>query len=191
MLYILSVMMQAYDSKMYHMFETNTESKLVGDVEYVRKLVNECKMKPKNMTVNNNGLQINIWPHSVRKSLMQDCPYILLGKRSEQKFKLVQRISGDVFYFDAKQLMYNIDTNCILNCSKELGEYKSIDICKLSVEKEFKQLIKKKIEVFRAKSALLGIDIDFDYSIEDRGQNTKIHGTKQKSNNTKLCNNNT
>ena len=167
MLYLLNVETTNTDRLNYYTFETHTESPIIADYECMMKLINECKMAPKNMYVNSKGIQFNEWPHDVSDSYYKNHVFILLAKLSERRFKCIRGIDREVFYMDDKQLKGHLDYNHVLNCSCENGVYKSIDTYNIVIDPEFEKSIAKKYETFIAKSIMLGLDMSFEYIIEN------------------------
>lgn len=94
MIYILRVENSGMgkDRDKYTIYETYTESLITGLSKDIRKLINDCRMEPKNMDINSGELRINHWPYGIRSKSSAD--YILLAKISETRFKLVTRSRG-------------------------------------------------------------------------------------------------
>lgn len=69
---------------------------------------------------------------------------------------------------DEHKLMEHIESEQIANCSFKNGEHKSIDTYSIKVVKKFEQNIKQRYEEFIAKSLMLGLDMQFGYTVENR-----------------------
>ena len=168
MLYILASKTIGIDKQNYNIFETHTESMIVGLKENIQRLVNKCHIEAKNAKITNEEVLTNQWPYGIRLQYANDCTYVLLAKINEQKFKLVIRSSGEIVYMNAQELIEDIEAGYVVNCSVENGDYKSIDTYDIKTNSKFERDIKQKYEEFRAKSIMLGLDISFDYSIENK-----------------------
>lgn len=171
MIYLMSYVKTSDNIAVYTMYETHTESIMTGDKAYVNKLVSECKMEPVNMIVTNKEIKFKQWPNQIGEAFIRNHTYILLGRITEQRFKLL-RFDERLVYMDKRELMSNIKLGNILNCLFEEGEYKSIDTYNTGAEESYRQCVVQKYEVFRAKSLMLGLDISFEYNIE--GTEVKI-----------------
>ena len=153
MLYLITEEQTEYGGHKYHMFETHTESTILGGSARVRALVNTCKIEPKNMQITRKEIRIKQWPHSLWEPNSVSSIYTLLANIDNQKFKLL-RYNGEIVYMDELELMTSIELNEIVNCSIENGRYKSIDTYSIKVDTEFEKDIAQKYKTFMAKSTI-------------------------------------
>ena len=166
MIYLLNIE-QKSNGQTYRMFETHTESLMIGNSNLVRKLVHLCKLTPINMTLTNKEITIKPWPHDMMEVPNMQFTYILLAKMDDQNFKMVN-LNGDVYYVRAAELTNSIESNRVLNCSINKGNYKSIDTYEINADTRFKRHIDKKYTEFIAKALITGLDISFKYRIENK-----------------------
>ena len=188
MLYLISTQQNRYGSYIYSLFETHTESVFKVSDKIIAKLLNVHGMAGKNVCVTEQGISVKNWPHSIRTySNGHDnikSPYILLSKISEQRFKLVNRMDL-VVYIDESQLKELIASEMIANCSFSLNKqqeksYMSTDTYETTTDSSFVSSIDKKYCEFKAKAALLGLGLDFEYSIENEDVKIRKYVGKSK-----------
>ena len=116
-----------------------------------------------------NGKVIKMQDNTEESTIKPEVRYILLGKVAENRFKVVDN-TGLASYIGEKCLKENIELGTIANCiyKEDEKEYKSIDTCNLQTDPIFVAHIANKYEAFRAKTLILGLDISFYYTIEDK-----------------------
>ena len=173
MLYLISTREEGVHSRIYCLFETHTESIIECREPAVVRLVNRCNMETVNIKIIDDKVKVKTWPNDIEKQYIKNITYILMGKVNEQRFKLI-RLDNKIIYMDEIRLKQYIESNNIINCSFKNGEYKSIDTYNTSIDDKFRQYIDKEYNKFIAKTALVGRQISFDYSIE----NTEVKITK-------------
>ena len=188
MLYIIKVVESADKETVYHLFETHTESTLKITEKTIVELINQHGMKAKNFTLKEGKVQLKDWPHKITHCTEDNntgiLDYILLGKSSEQEYKLINPAST-VTYLTEKRLKELIDIGDVANCDyieEAAGRiYRSIDTYAIKANPKFKTYIDKKYDEFKAKTALIGLDISFRYTIEnDDVKLTSYTGTSER-----------
>ena len=168
----------------YHLFETHTESIIKAREDLVIELLEKRKIEAKNIYIKHKKIQIKEWPHNIKPYSVnkadRESEFILLGQINDQRFKLINNTEG-VVYATEKQLKRLILFNRVANCSYEDGTEKSIDTCSIKIDPELIRQTKQKYEEFRAKTRLLGLDVAFEYTIENEDiKITKYTGTSAK-----------
>ena len=172
MLYLIKIDDIPNCENTYHIFETCTESLIISEKAVAIELIGKHKMEAKNISIHEGQIVIKQWPHEIKRSsdaantLKSD--YVILVNIDEQRFKLVN-ILGDVLYKDSERLKDSIKQGRVTNCefTKRKHEYKSVDTYIIQNDPKFEKHIAEKYETFRAKILALGIDISFDYLIEN------------------------
>ena len=157
----------------YYMFETHTESVLKVNSKDLIQLITEYGMEAKNVYIKNNEIQIKKWPHNIiqytEKEKKRSLEYILLSKVTEKSFKMF-RFTGETVQITDNYLKKIIQDGRVANCDyiedKEII-YSSIDTYETKIDSDFERYIAKKYEEFIAKTLLLGMDISFNYVIEN------------------------
>lgn len=171
MLYFLYTKIVDGAETLYTMHETHTESRMTGDINCIKRWIKSCKMELKNMRITDKGMQTKQWPHDITVPYSERCVYMLLTEVEAGCFKILRIFDGGIVYMDEKELKENIKFNKVANCLVEQGAakiYKSIDTYKINADNRFRQYIDKKYEEFVAKSLMLGLNISFEYTIENR-----------------------
>ena len=181
MIYLINFDNRKVDGK-YTLFETHTDSMLRGNIEYIKELLIDYKLKIKNAHLKDGELQIKQWPHTVKQTT-NNSRYVLLSKINENKFKLVQH-DRTIQFMSAEELKINIERSNVMNCAYEIIEgvgdtYKSIDTYTITEDKEFEALIDSKYEEFSSKSRMLGLDMSFNYRVENK--EVKLYSYKGES----------
>ena len=169
MLYVTAI---NNNTKQYSLFENHTESLLIIDIECLNDLVNKHRMHIKNATLDNGKLKLNKWPHTMQRKSYGDIDnygLILLAKMGETRFKLTND-HGQVKYINDTKLKSSILAEKIGNCdyiSADSSVFRSIDTYEIIKNEQLEDYIAKQYEKYIAKTALLGIDARFTYSIEN------------------------
>ena len=174
MLYLTWTQKRTDGNIYYRLFETHTESIIEVTDKTVIKLITKSGMKVKNVNIVNGKIEIKDWPNCIAQySLEQDlmimgASYILLSKLKSERFKVISSL-GSVGHIDATSLKKYIEKCNVANCSynAEKQEYKSLDTYDTNTTQKFINHIDKKYDEFKAKASLLGLNIDFEYSIEN------------------------
>ena len=184
MLYLLKVEKLASKDLIYHIFETHTDSVIEANDKLVVELLSKYKMEAKNIYLKEDKIQIKDWPHKIEQySKSQKTYYVLLGKASDDIFKLI-RSTGFIEYLNQDYLKELIEIGSVANCDYvDGGEriYRSIDTRDMRTDPKFFSYISSKYKEFTAKVALLGLDIRFSYTIENEEVKiTKYIGTSNK-----------
>ena len=159
----------------YYIFESRTESCMIVTKKLLIKLLEKFKNDMVNVYLDNGEVRVKQWPNEIQNLVELGThigsELILLTKESEQRFKLVT-CNGNVQHSDSEGLKRWIWEHRIANCdfekSKDNIVYKSIDTYNSSVNPLFRKKIDLKYSEFRAKVLLTGLDIRFDYEIEDK-----------------------
>ena len=162
------------DSKdTYHLFETHTESIIKVKERFIISLIEKHKMEGKNIYIDNGKVQIKEWPHSmtpnVNHKLGRSPYYILLGRIAEHRFKLISNL-GSTVNMSEKSLKILIASGKVANCDYrgiEEKTYKSMDTYEIKINSKFASHTAQKYEEFKAKAAMLGMDISFNYLVEN------------------------
>ena len=182
MLYLFRV---ARREDIYYLFETRTESIVRGDAYFLTDLIIEHNLRVENVQVEKGSLKIKDWPHSIKpystNKAERESKHILLGKVNEQRFKIINFVGG-VNYISDENLKQLIENGQVANCSLtgvKDKEYKSIDTYTIKTDPKFSSYINKKYAEFVAKAQLMGMDIKFDYTIEN--EDVKIQNYTGKS----------
>ena len=170
----------------YSLFETNTESTLSGNREFVLELVQKYGMEAKNFSIKHGLIEPNNWPNEIRRTKefnrSIEAKYILLANKEEKQFKIVEH-TGYTGYCGPEKLKLYIEESKMANCTfnKDTQEYKSVDTYIIKNDSKFSAYIALKYAEFRAKVWLLGLDISFDYTIEGEDVRlTRYTGTSRK-----------
>lgn len=173
MLYLVKYQKIKGGKDLYSLFETHTNSLMQGDVVFVREIINKYGIEVKNMFINNAGVQIKEWPNGINIHSTDDydkeSSYILLGKITEEKFKLVDP-TRKVIYLDQHRLRHFIMMGAVANCKrmgKEDIQYKSVDTYSMRQNIGFEAIINRKYAEFVAKAALLNMRMTFEYIVEN------------------------
>ena len=184
MIYLTKVEIESNKEIIYNLFETHTESVIKANTKLVIDLLNNHRLRAKNIYTENNTVRIKEWPHSI-KPYSEDrgertSDYILLSKLNENRFKLFNCVTGVIYAFE-NYLKELIKFNRVANCISEEKVYKSIDTYDIKTDIEFEKHIANKYKEFRAKALLIGRDIEFDYIIENEEVKiTKYTGNSQR-----------
>ena len=173
----------------YYIYETHTESIIKGDEIFIIGLINKSGLKIENVYTEGNKVKIKPWPNYVSAEGMNEADrgfiYVLLGRENNRMFKLVNTL-GDKLYVYEERLKELIEADRVENCTYEKYEdketiYKSMDTFNIKTDSKFTSNINKKYEEFRAKTLLLGLDISFEYIIEnDEVKITKYTGKSKR-----------
>ena len=157
----------------YDIFETHTESTIRANTKLVIDLIKTHKIEAKNLYIEDNKVQIKDWPHSIKpyskNRYERESSYILLSKVNEQKFKMLNCGGGVILATDEylKELIYcNAVAKCKIKGSKQKS-YSSIDTYTIVTGPDFISYVDEKYKEFRLKALLLGMDISFEYIIEN------------------------
>ena len=184
MIYLTKVERKNSKELVYNIFETHTESIITADEELVIKLINTHGIEAKNIYIENNKVKVKEWPHSIipysenREDRTSD--YILLSKINENRFKLFNCVTGVIYAFE-NYLKELIKFDRVANCTNDEKIYKSIDTYSIKTDLAFAESINNKYTEFRGKTLLLGMDISFNYIIEnDEVKITKYTGNSHK-----------
>ena len=167
MIYIIEIRRFSNPS-WYTCFESNTESVFDGSTEDLIRWLSKHEKCIENMKLLNNRIVTgNSFEelHSVSNSKATGSEYILLGKVASDKFKMVN-YKGEIIYTRKSQLHRYIDTRKIANCRKEDGKIVYTNTTDTQKDTELEAEIAEKYKIYVAKSALLGIKMSFDYTIE-------------------------
>lgn len=178
MLYLIGVEeSKNEDKRQYSIFETRSESLLIGNKKLVVDLLKKYKMEAKNFCIHKGQIEIKKWPHKIKRSselfTSTESDYVLLTSVNEQKFKVVS-FRGVIYYFGAEELKRYIRQDKIANCdftSNKETIYKSVDTYSIHNESNFEKFVVLKYEEFRAKTLMLGLDVSFKYIIEGKDVN--------------------
>ena len=187
MLYLIKVVESTDKKTIYHLFETHTESVIKANEELTIKLINHHRMRAKNIIIEKEKIVLKEWPHKITHCSEDKntgvLDYILMGKSSEQEFKLINPAST-VTHIREKRLKELIDIGDVANCDFVEGTekiYRSTDTYTIKTDPKFKALIDQKYREFIAKTNLLGLDISFRYVIENHDVKIKSYtGTSEK-----------
>ena len=170
----------------YNLFETHTESIIVCEVKHISKLVKRHGMILKNATIDNGELKLNEWPHPMVQSTIgfwEHYNNMLLAKTNNSRFKVLNT-NATIKYLDEEDLKSRIIDGRISNC-KDFEDsngitFKSTDTYEtINKDENFEKYIAKKYKDYIAKTKLLGINSDFDYTIE--GKEVKLQKYKGSS----------
>ena len=174
MLYLTKAELTNNNEPIYDLFETHTESTIRADTELVIQLIKTHGMEAKNIYIEDNKVLIKDWPHNIKPYSKNKgeraLNYILLGKINEQKFKVIN-CGGGVILATNEYLKELIDCNIVANCKVKghrWSGYRSIDTYTIVTDPDFISQIDEKYKEFKAKAMLLGMDISFDYIIENK-----------------------
>ena len=176
MLYLIGVWESRNEEHtIYSLFETNSESKIIGNKKLITEILRGHKMQAMNFSINKGKIELKQWPNgsSILSAHGQSSKmyYILLTNIDEQKFKLVNLL-GSITYCSTAELKSLIDRRRVMNCCVMIDQgitcYKSEDTYSINEDASFKKHIGIKYEEFRAKILLLGISTDFKYEIENK-----------------------
>ena len=185
MLYIVNIQKLNKNIILYGIFETHTESLIETTSDSVVKLINKYGFEAKNFSIANNQVVLKDWPQVIKpyskKELVENNKYILLYKVDSYDFKLVGAI-GRAIYIDEFNLRSFIDLGKVANCEyidNEIRVYRSTDTMKVVTDPKFTRQIDSKYSEFIAKTAMLGLDISFSYTIE--GKDVKLTSYNGKS----------
>ena len=173
MLYLIKVDKVKDRDSTYHLFDTHTESVIEANTKLVLELINTYKMEIKNIYIEDNTIQIKDWPHKIepysRNKKDRESSYVLLGRVREGLFKTVVSI-GRVDYLSEESLKSVIEKGWVANCEYAADgdkTYKSVDTYSIKTDPNFIKHIREKYTEFIAKTALLGMDTSFKYTIEN------------------------
>ena len=184
MLYLFKVEIKSDNNIIYHLFETHTESKIQADDKLVIQLINNPKMGIKNMSIEDNKIQIKEWPLGINQHENgkndRKSDYILLNRLNENNFKLFSCFTNETVTLSDIQLKMVIESNRIANCNCENEIYKSIDTYNVKTDKKFIEHIKMEYEKFRLKTLIFGMDIKFSFIIENEEVKLKKYTGKSK-----------
>ena len=185
MIYLINIKNPGMYTEVYTLFETHTESTIEVTAEYIKTLINTYGMSIKNINIENEKIQIKKWPHDIKYYSVKRhnrTNYILLVKINNNRFKLVSH-QGSVVYMTEKALKASIKDDAVINCEyiviKEIDEeygiaietersdYKSTDTYTIKEDTKFENFIALKYREFKAKSMIVGLNINFKYTIEN------------------------
>ena len=174
MLYLIKYQKLRDGKDIYSLFETHTDSVITVSESTVLELINKHGMEVKNIYIENNRIRVKDWPHAINLHSMdrkdRESEYILLSTIHEIVYKLVDT-SGMIMYEQGNQLRKLIDQGKIANCGYEDTRsrvHKSIDTYVIDTDPEFIATVVQKYTEFEAKIALLGLDANFRYKIENK-----------------------
>ena len=186
MLYVIKIEETGDTDVVYHLFDTHTESTFKVTNDEAARLTAKLKLKPMNFSFVSGKIQIKQWPNKIahysngKKVIYSE--NILLSKLNEDRFKLVcAKEIGKISYCGANTLMSLVEMNKLANCNyidKEHKIYKSIDTYNTKNNLEFIKSIELKYAEFKAKTALIGLDISFEYIIENEDVKITIYTGK-------------
>lgn len=151
-------------SEMYIILDEDTESSFSVNKEALDKLLRQNIIATGYTQLADNRLWYNEIYSRIRNAGAQ---FTILGK-IESKFKLAGHREEIIYISDEKLKEYAQEHN-ITNCEiANNGEYKFINVYKLSRDIQFEEYIASKYERYAIKSALLGRKMAFEYIIEGR-----------------------
>ena len=166
---------QALGGEVYVLFETNSESFFEASDELAKILVETFSESIKNMSLTRNKITIKPWPNEMYYSTLDDCDtgaeYVLVCQVRKDQFKLVS-YEKEIIYTGVEQLREFITEYRVANCDIVNGKIFSADTYKSTKDTKIEEYIAEKYEIYKTKSAALGLDRSFDYIIE--GQEVKL-----------------
>lgn len=174
MMYIIRI--SNWNKPVYRVIDTNTDSIIDGDKDYIIDIARKCKLGIKNAEIKGRKLVIDEWQDCIQYNGYDkyiDRNYVLVGKINNDKYRLVYSSSGkpicmSKYSLRMKAINNEIANYHIKNTNGEI-EYFEKDVLDIRPDSE---LVDIKYNKFIAKSALLGTDMSFNYTIE--GKNVKL-----------------
>ena len=170
MFYIFKFVRVNNNKSIYHLFGTHSESVLKVSEKLLIQLITKKGLKAKNIRVENDKIEINKWPHSIESnSGNTESNYILIGNIAGSQFKMIDS-AGKVDYCGGAELKALIEAGRVLNCvyvNHKNKLYKSIDTYNIRKDQKFIDQTYVKYVEFKTQTLQSGLDVEFDYIIED------------------------
>lgn len=175
MFYVIGVYQGIGAGMNYIMYETCTESIIIRSESCVKQMMIQYKVGIENIIVDGGRLKLKKWPHKIMRKnrdgrVIDGCEYVLISQVSNTLFKVVSD-ENCVENLRDTQLKRLIKEERVANCdfieTADGPIYRSTGVMAVNTEKKFKESIAKKYKEFIAKSSLLGLDLEFDYTIEN------------------------
>lgn len=184
MLYVIGI--NRTNIERFNIFETHTESVIFGEIKYIIRLLKKWGVALENATICNGELKLKGWPHSMTQDKLgfgESYKYTLLTKISDNKFKTISS-NGTVNFVNAEELKSYILRGIIANCdfvtTNNETIFKSIDTYTTIKDADFEARIHEKYAIYMAKTKILGLHMDFDYTIEGKEVKLIHYKTKNK-----------
>ena len=184
MFYVFKIAKINNNKSIYYLFGTHSESVFKTDERFLIKLVKEKGIEIKNISIKNDRVELNRWPHSIESNLGdKESNYVLIGNIEKSQFKMIDS-TGKVGYYDEAELKTLIESDRVLNCEYTNNTnkiYKSTDTYSIRKDPKIIEQIYAKYIDFRMQGLHLGMDLGFDYIIENEEVKiTKYTGTSDK-----------
>ena len=163
------------EQNIYYLFETQSYSRITGNRALVTDLIEKYKLEVKNLSLHNGKLKIKQWPNGIRiasvYSEKEKTDLILLHSINRQRFRMLNK-QGNVHFCSEDGLKSLIDNDRVANCCVTIENgvkcYKSEDTYSISTKDSFRQQVDLKYKEFQAKTLVVGLDMSFNYEIENR-----------------------
>ena len=155
-------------SRVFMLFESNTESFFGGNGQDLKRLIKIHNMHPTNIELLDSETESEHWinkVHHKNNDISKGANYILLCEMYDNRFKTAS-YDGRISHINSYELKLLARQRRIANCTVEDRALKMEPAYHITNNTQFEEEIAERYKIYEAKSILLGRKMSFEYTVE-------------------------